>query len=99
MEERDMTGIGNLGTGGEARAALFVDWSNIYIGRREAAQARGETSLEVRVSATRLAALMASGRPVAQGVAVVNATTTPSAAQRRIEEGFHVIRARPAVDG
>lgn len=94
-----MTGIGNLRTTGDARASLFVDWSNIYIGRRQAANRCGEDPLAVRVSATRLASLMAFGRPLAERIAVVNAATTPEQALRRIAEGFRVVGAWPAADG
>ena len=94
-----MASIGNHRTTQDARASLFVDWSNIYIGRREAAVRCGEDPLAVRVSATRLASLMAFGRPLAERIAVVNAATTPDHALRRIAEGFRVIDAWPAADG
>lgn len=94
-----MASIGNLRTTRDARASLFVDWSNIYIGRREAALRSGEDPLAVRVSAARLASLMAFGRPPAERTAVVNAASTPKDAQRRIAEGFRVIAAWPAADG
>ena len=94
-----MTGIGNFRMSQEAPSALFVDWSNIYLGRREAALQRGEDPLAVRVSAERLAALMAFGRPVQQAIAVVNEVRTPPEAIRRIARGFRPIPARPATDG
>ena len=94
-----MTSIGNRRTTEDARASLFVDWSNIYIGRREVALRFGEDPLAVRVSASRLASLMAFGRPLAERTAVVNAAETSRDAQRRIAEGFRVIPAWPAADG
>ena len=45
-----MTSIGNRRTTEDARASLFVDWSNIYIGRHEAVLRFGEDPLAVRVS-------------------------------------------------
>ena len=94
-----MASIGNLRTTQDARASLFVDRSNIYVGRREAALRNGEDPLAVRVSAARLASLMAFGRLLAERIAVVNAAATPTDAQRRIAEGFRVIPAWPAADG
>lgn len=94
-----MTGIGNTRTSEEAPCALFVDWSNVYLGRREAAHQRGEDALAVRVSAQRLATLMAFGRPVDRAVAVVNGVTTPPQAIRHIQAGFRAISARPAAEG
>lgn len=94
-----MASIGNPRTTQDGRASLFVDWSNIYIGRREAANRCGEDSFAVRVSAARLASLMAFGRPLAERTAVVNAATTSKDAQRRIAEGFRIIAAWPAADG
>ena len=94
-----MGSIGNLRATADPGAALFVDWSNIYLGRREAAWRRGEDPLAVRVSAPHLAALMAFGRPIEQAVAVVNEVTTPLPALRHIADGFRPITARPAAEG
>lgn len=74
----------------EIPVALFVDYSNLWVGARDTAPVMRESASDLRIDARRLYELMADGREVAVAVLVAN-VRTPKPVLDHFAEYFDVI--------